>query len=79
MEMLSNSARAQNKFRLVSKKIMGENTEIPDIGPVGTVPPQNNFALEAFYTMKKHTPATGHRMLADVRNIVSHLIKVGVG
>ena len=52
---------------------------VPDIGPVGTVPPQNNFALEAFYTMKKHTPATGHRMLADVRNIVSHLIKVGVG
>ena len=52
---------------------------VPDTGPVGTVLPQNNFALEAFYTMKKHTPATGHRMLADVRNIVSHLSKVSVG
>ena len=52
---------------------------VPDTGPVGTVLPQNNFALEALYTMKKHTPATGHRMLADVRNIVSHLIKDGVG
>jgi len=42
-----------------------------DTGPVGTAQPQNNFVLEVFFTMKKHTPVIGLRMLVAVRNILS--------
>jgi len=42
-----------------------------DTGLAGMEPPQNSFALVVFYTMKTLMPVIGHKMLQDVKNIVS--------
>ena len=50
-----------------------------DIGLAGTEPLQNSFVSVVFYTTKTLMPVIGHKMLLDVKNIVSpnlHMIYI---